>query len=188
MVTSRILRLAGFIILPCLQSFAAVTVEKIKHIPAGWSHTSTPSDSKLIALQVALSMQNLDQLESKLAAISTPSSPLYGEYLDLDDVNEIFGASEESHDAVKSWLESSGVKNYTRRGNSIWFKANISTANAMLGTNFNTYTDSAGAQKIRTTGYSIPEDLVDHIDLITPTTYFGTSRITRKLKTKAIKA
>jgi tripeptidyl-peptidase-1 len=57
----------------------------------------------------------------------------------------------------------------------------------MLGTNFNTYTDSAGARKIRTTEYSIPEDLVDHVDLITPTTYFGKSRIIRKLKKNTIK-
>jgi tripeptidyl-peptidase-1 len=179
--------LVGLILLLCSQSFAAVTVEKLANVPTGWRFTRTPSDSTQIVLQIALAMQNLDKLESKLAAASTPGSPSYGQYLDLDDVNALFGPSDESRLVVESWLKSSSVANYTTQGNSIWFTTNISTANAMLDTKFKSYSDSAGAIKLRTTEYSLPESLVNHVDLISPTTYFGKSKAMRKLKTKALK-
>jgi tripeptidyl-peptidase-1 len=185
MNTSITHRLVFLTLLQCLQSFAAVTLERLTNVPAGWTHTSTPHDSAQIVLQIALPMQNLDQLEPKLAAASTPGSPSYGQYLDLDDIDEIFGAREESHTAVESWLSSSGVENFTTKGNSIWFKTNVATANAMLDTTFKTYSDSVGATKLRTTEYSVPESLVDHVDLISPTTYFGTSNAMRMLKSKA---
>src|ERR1700734_1950303 len=104
MNTSITLRLVFLTLLQCLQSFAAVTLERLTNVPAGWTHTSTPHDSAQIVLQIALPMQNLDQLEPKLAAASTPGSSSYGQYLDLDDIDELFGASEESHTAVESWL------------------------------------------------------------------------------------
>jgi tripeptidyl-peptidase I len=185
MAESKVRRLIGLIPFLCLQSFAAVTVERIGNVPNGWSLSSTPSASTQITLQVALSMQNLDQLESKLAAASTPNSPTYGQYLDLDGVNDLFGPSDESRAAVESWLQSSGVTNYKTTGNSIWFKTDVSTANTMLGTSFNYYSDNTGATKLRTTAYSVPESIAEHVDLISPTTYFGKSRAMAALRTEA---
>jgi tripeptidyl-peptidase I len=178
-MVSKALWLVSLVILPYLQSFAAVTVERIKKIPAGWSLATIPHESTEITLQIALSMQNLRQLESKLAAISTPNSPLYGQYLDLEDVNDLFGAKDESREAVESWLQSYGITDYKSQGNSVWFKSNVSTANSMLDTTFKVFIDSAGGTKIRTSEYSIPDELVDHIDLIAPTTYFGKSKAMR---------
>jgi tripeptidyl-peptidase I len=187
MTTLTTLRLVFLIFFHCLKSFAGVTVERLADVPAGWTHTSTPSDSAHIVLQIALSMQNLDQLEAQLAVVSTPGSHSYGKYLDLDDVNDIFGASEESHAAVESWLSSSGVEDSTRNGNSIWFKTNVSIANAILDAKFKVYSDSTGATKLRTTEYSVPESLVDHVDLISPTTYFGKSKAMRIRKSAAMR-
>jgi tripeptidyl-peptidase-1 len=180
MVTITTARLFSLVSLLRLQALAAVTLEQLASVPAGWSVAGTPSDSAQIVLQVALSQQNMDQLESKLAAVSTPNSPTYGQYLELDDINALFGASNESSAAVQSWLESSGVTSYTAQADSIWFQTNVSTANALLGTTFKTYSDSTGATKLRTTQYSVPESVASHIDLISPTTYFG--------KTKAMRA
>lgn len=133
-------------------------------------------------MQVALTQQNIDQLESKLSSVSTPSSSTYGQYLDLDSINAAFGPSDASKSAVKSWLKSSGINTYTVQGDSVWFKASVAQANSLLGTTFNTYTDSKGTSKIRTTQYSIPDSLKSHIDLISPTTYFGTTQSMRNIK------
>jgi tripeptidyl-peptidase I len=182
MVVITSLRLGALIslLVQSQSAAAAVTLDRIANAPAGWSHTATPSDSTQMVLQVALAQQNIDQLEAKLQSVSTPGSASYGKYLDLDEINDTFGASNESTQAVVSWLKSAGVTSYTTQGDSIWFQTNVSTANSLLDTNFKTYTDAVGASRLRTTEYSIPESLVGHIDLIAPTTYFG--------KTKAMRA
>ncbi|KAH6608314.1 tripeptidyl peptidase a [Trichoderma cornu-damae] len=169
-----------------MQASAAVLLESINRLPPGWKAAVTPSPSSHIVLQVALAQQNIDQLESRLAAVSTPNSSTYGKYLDLDEINEIFAPSNDSKTAVESWLQSHGVTKYTNQGSSIWFQTNVSTANTMLSTNFKTYSDPTGARKLRTTKYSIPESLVGHVDLIAPTTYFGTSKAMRARRSRSV--
>lgn len=181
MVGLTALRCAGFVAVLGWQASAAVTLDHLANVPAGWSLTGTPSDSSTIVLQVALAQQNLDQLESKLASVSSPSSPSYGQYLDMDEVNAIFAPSASSSAAVETWLKSAGVTNFTAQGASIWFQTTVSTANSLLNTSFNTYSDSTGTTKVRTLQYSIPEDLVAHVDLIAPTTYFGNTKSLRAI-------
>lgn len=167
------LRLVSLLTLTSVQVLATTLVEQLANVPAGWSVAHTPSDSAQILLQVALTQQNIDQLEAKLAAVSTPGAPTYGQYLDLDQINAIFAPSSQSSAAVESWLKSYDVTSFTAQSGSIWFQTNVSTANAMLSTTFKAYSDSTGATKLRTTEYSIPKSLVAHIDLISPTTFFG---------------
>ena len=177
------LRLAGLVPLWALQAFAAVTLHQLPGTPDGWSLTGTPDASQQVTLQVALSMSNLDQLESRLSSVSTPGTPSYGKHLDRDEVNAIFAPRAASSDAVESWLKSYGVTNYTTSSGlgSVWFQTSVSTANSLLSTSFNHYTDSTGTTKLRTTGYSIPDSLIDHVDLISPTTYFGKTKAQRAM-------
>lgn len=51
-------------------------------------------------------------------------------------------------------------------------------ANNLLSTKFAVYTDGQ-TTKLRTTAYSIPDDLVNDIDVISPTTYFGNTKAQR---------
>ena len=49
----------------------------------------------------------------------------------------------------------------------------VSEANEMLDADFSVFThDESGMQSIRTLQYSIPEDLIDHLQLVHPTTTF----------------
>lgn len=178
------LRLVSLLCLAAAQASAAVLVESIKQVPRGWSSASIPDPSSSIVLQVALAQQNIDELEWRLAAVSTPNSPSYGRYLDLGEINEIFAPSNASYAAVESWLKSHGVTSYTRQAGSIWFYTTVSTANELLSTGFKSYSDPNGIEKLRTLQYSIPEELVGHVDLISPTTYFGNTQDTGALKPK----
>lgn len=180
------LGLASLLSLVSLQASAAVLVERLEKLPQGWKAAAAPSPSSQILLQVALTQQNIDQLESRLTAVSTPNSNTYGKYLDLDEINEIFAPSNASSAAVESWLQSHGVKSYTKQGSSIWFQTDVSTANAMLSTNFHTYSDSTGTEKVRTLQYSIPESLVGHVDLVSPTTYFGSTKTARAIRSRSV--
>ncbi|EHK50839.1 hypothetical protein TRIATDRAFT_54349 [Trichoderma atroviride IMI 206040] len=167
------LRLVSLLCLAAAQASAAVLVESLKQVPNGWNAVSTPDPSTSIVLQIALAQQNIDELEWRLAAVSTPNSGNYGKYLDIGEIEGIFAPSNASYKAVASWLQSHGVKNFVKQAGSIWFYTTVSTANKMLSTDFKHYSDPVGIEKLRTLQYSIPEELVGHVDLISPTTYFG---------------
>lgn len=106
-----------------------------------------------------------------LRNVSDPKSKGYGRYLSLAAINKTFGPLNSSVDAVSSWLRSSGAQDIVRENNDLFFSVSVSAANAMLDADFKPYTNGK-TQKIRTTRYSIPDDLAEHIDLISPTTYF----------------
>lgn len=138
MVTSntflRLIALAPF----AVSAFEALVLhEQAASVPAGWSLTSASDNDTQIVLQVALA-----QLESKLSSISTPGTSSHGQYLDIDATNALFGTSDTSKEAVKSWLKSSGISIYTAQGDSVWFKASVAQASSLIGTSFNTYTDT----------------------------------------------
>jgi tripeptidyl-peptidase-1 len=127
---------------------------------------------------VARQYQNIDSLESKLASVSTPGNADYGKYLDLEDLNAIFAPSETAESKVKAWLEKSGAANVVSDGSLVTFTTTVGNANQMLSTKFDLYTNGETTH-LRTTAYSIPDDLGDAIDLISPTTYFGNMKAHR---------
>lgn len=146
--------------------------ENIHAVPTDWSHAGAPAPDQTMVLQIALQQQNLNQLESKLYAISTPGNPSYGHFLEGDEVKAMLAPSSDASPAVEAWLKSVGVKQIKSDGEWVTFATTVGTANKLLGTQFNYY-ESDGITKLRTTEYSLPKDVAQHIDFVTPTTYFG---------------
>jgi len=144
--------------------------EQLAAVPSGWTLVGTPAPSTAITLSISLAQQNLDQLESTLLAISTPGNAKYGQHLDVDDVNALFPPVSDA--AVLSWLQGAGISSIHCNGNTVNFATTVGTANALLNAQFEYY-QSGSNKKLRTMQYSIPDNLVDQIDLISPTTYFG---------------
>lgn len=169
------------------QALGLVLHEQIAAVPLDWEVTGIPSATSQLNLQVALKLSNVDSLESKIASISTPSSKDYGKYLTSEEVTELFGASAASQKAVESWLKSEGVTTFKTVGDSVWFQATVAQADKMLAATFKTYTDSEGTSKLRTTEYSLPAELKAHVDLISPTTYFGKTQAHRAISETSIK-
>jgi tripeptidyl-peptidase I len=152
-----------------IPSYGAVH-EQLAAVPNGWTLVGTPAPSTAITLSISLAQQNLDQLESTLLAISTPGNAKYGQHLDVDDVNALFPSVSDT--AVVSWLQGAGISSIHSNGSTVNFATTVSTANALLSTQFEYY-QSGSTKKLRTMQYSIPDNLMDQIDLISPTTYFG---------------
>jgi len=178
-------RTAGALSLFALQALAATQVEKLAGLPLGWSMASSAADSTALHLTVGLGLSNLDQLESKLMSQSTPGNAAYGQHMDRDAVQAMFAPDSASAAAVTNWLTSSGVKatsvSTSKDGHWVTFVTTVGTANTLLSTTFAHYKDSKGNVKLRTTGYSVPDELASHIDMITPTTYFGTVKAARAI-------
>lgn len=154
-----------------LPIFAAVH-EQLAGVPVGWTQVGAPAASDTMILQIALTQQNLDQLDAKILAVSTPGSASYGQYMDGDAVAAMLAPLDNASPAVLAWLKGAGVTNAYSDGANVNFSTSVESANSLLSTTFNYY-ENAGIQKLRTTEYSVPDDLQTHIDLITPTTYFG---------------
>lgn len=151
----------------------AAVHESLQALPFGWVEAPiTVNDAQQLHLAVAIQYSNIDQLETLLRNVSTPGSSGYGHYLDLEQMNAIFGPSENSSNAVEAWLRAEGATAINNNGHTISFTTTVGMANKMLDTEFKAYTDG-GKTVLRTMVYSVPDELVKHVDLISPTTYFG---------------
>jgi tripeptidyl-peptidase-1 len=142
-------------------------------VPGSWSLVDKPSSGSTMALSIALSRQNLDQLESKVTKLSTPGQAEYGQWLDKSDIDTQFPVVDDT--AVVKWLKSAGISNVARDGALLKFTGSVETVNKLLDTDF-AYYQNGGSTKLRTTEYSIPESLTDYIDLVSPTVNFGKTR------------
>lgn len=136
---------------------------------------AAPDD--IINLQFSLRRQNIDQLEPRLRAVSDPLSPQYGQYMSESEVNELFHPKDDSFAQVIDWVAASGFQDIrlTLEPATINLAASVEIVDQLLGANFSWF-DVDGALKLRTLEYAIPDRLVDHVDLVSPTTYFGRSR------------
>lgn len=189
----------NFVLAVCLLPWLAIPAvanltphEHLAFVPSGWSQaTNLPEANTSIHLSISITLQNMDSLAFALKNISTPGDSTYGQYQDVDEVLSHFGPPKASTDAVLSWLNDAGISSvYNSNNYSIDFlttveqvrsinllaeiPADLHQANSLLNASFLYYTD-ATVQKLRTLSYSIPQHLKEHIDLISPTTFFGTS-------------
>lgn len=105
----------------------------------------------------------------------------YGVYFTKDDVQALFFPGDEAIAEIVQWLTTGGASAIRELDNTaIDFDIDVESANKLLASDFKLYTD--GRKTIlRTLSYSIPDGLVNIIDLVSPTTFFGTP-------TSAIKA
>ncbi|KAJ5758114.1 uncharacterized protein N7511_006808 [Penicillium nucicola] len=142
-------------------------------VPASWTLQETPSSDSTMALSIALSRQNLDQLESTLTKLSTPGEAEYGQWLEKHEIDAQFPVVDDS--SVVQWLKSAGISNFARDGALLNFTGSVETVSGLLNASF-AYYQNGESIKLRTTEYSIPDDLTEYIDLISPTVFFGKTR------------
>lgn len=114
-----------------------------------------------------------------LTAIRTVSDPdhhRYGQHLSVDDVNELIKPSSEALDLVHEWLSESGVDpsslRYSPAQDWIDVALPVSTIEQLLDTEYSVYEHEDGSRLIRTSKWSLPQHLHEHIDAIQPTTSF----------------
>ena len=91
----------------------------------------------------------------------------------------------DSVETVNSWLEFHNIdplNSVRRSGSGDWVTLRIPVALAekMLSAKYNIYRHiTSGEEVVRTLSYSLPKELHDHIDVVSPCTYFGTTRSMR---------
>ncbi|KAJ3995479.1 peptidase S8/S53 domain-containing protein [Lentinula boryana] len=145
-----------------------------------WVHHSTPDPSKLLKLRFGLRPSNFDTLLEHLSETSDPFHERYGKHLSKAQVDELMRPADETLQEVKEWLNWHGIEDEaTSSSSDRWITVNIpvSLAETLLNTKYHVYAHTGSEEKIiRTLEYSLPRHLHDHINLVSPTTYFGTTR------------
>ncbi|KAJ7496654.1 tripeptidyl peptidase A [Mycena latifolia] len=142
-----------------LASSSALSPSLVKHslpnVPSGW-------------------VERRD-LEALLRNISDPNHPSYGKHLSKEEVNTLSTPSHDSLDTVERWLtkhNASSVK-WSSSQDSVSAVLSVSAAEEMLSTRFSVFEHAeSGHRAVRTLSYSLPEELLPHIDFVHPTTAF----------------
>ncbi|KAJ6035916.1 hypothetical protein N7540_000195 [Penicillium herquei] len=151
-------------------AFGAVLEKLPGGVPSTWSLVDMPSADTTVQLSIALTRKNLDRLDYKLSKLSTPGNAQYGQWMNKDDIDSYFPITNDA--AVVAWLQGADISDITRNGALLSFAGNVGTINKLLDTEF-AYYKKGSAVKLRTTQYSIPDELSQYIELISPTVYFG---------------
>lgn len=87
--------------------------------------------------------------------------------------------TQETVSLVTQWLSDNGITAKTTGAFDDWlsFTIPVSQASSLLDADFNTFVHTpTGDRLIRTLSYSVPADLVEHIEVVHPTTAFVKAR------------
>jgi tripeptidyl-peptidase-1 len=119
-------------------------------------------------------MIKLIQLRLMSFLVSDPHHSRYGQHLSLEEVSALVKPKDEALDSVHEWLLSNGVKDFDYSPSKDWINIKISVAEVedLLATEYSTYVHEDGTEAARTTKWSLPHHLHEHIDTIQPTTSF----------------
>lgn len=88
----------------------------------------------------------------------------------------MFAPSQDSVDAVRAWLVDSGIEptriSISKGLNWLKFDATVEEAESLFHTEYKVFGHDSGKEHIACDEYSIPADLSQHVDFITPTVQF----------------
>ncbi|KAK0206859.1 tripeptidyl peptidase A [Desarmillaria ectypa] len=146
--------------------------------PREWIRDGLPPSSHIVELRIGLRQSDFDALERHLYEVSDPFHSRYGDYLSKEEVEDLVAPHPKSLAAVDAWLSSYGLleSDYIRSSAKDWLTINIpvSLAEKLLDTKYQVWRHAdSGEYIVRTTSYSLPPHLHDHIDVIQPTTIFS---------------
>ncbi|KAG2062861.1 subtilisin-like protein, partial [Suillus decipiens] len=151
--------------------------ESIHGPPRGWYEHSPAPKHHILELKIALSQPKFPELEQHLWEISDPSHARYGAHLSKQETETLMAPCSKTLDIVSEWLALHGLaeEDVVRSSARDWvtIRVPVSLAEEMLDTTYYVYKHTeTGESIIRTTSYSLPDILHDHVDLIQPTTMF----------------
>jgi tripeptidyl-peptidase I len=135
--------------------------------PAGWTKHQSPATTDVVRLQIALSQQHgASRLGEIVLGISTPGSESYGKHLSAKEVQFYTAPTEDTKTAVLEWLAAHSFEDIQVNHDTVTIVAQASVADVLLNTTFNWYENTFGRRVLRTLQYSVPDSLIDSIDMV----------------------
>jgi len=175
-----------------LDSFGPQTTKHAwPETPAQWTHLGPAPDSHIIGLRIGIKQANIDSLIEQLYEVSDPAHERYGMHLSKQEVEDLVRPAPESVELVENWLEAHGIDfesdecdlQRSPAGDWITVSVPVRKAEEMLDTEYGVYQHKRDLSNlvVRSLSYSLPRALHDHVDVVTPTTMFGTMRPMRSI-------
>lgn len=155
-----------------------------------WTKTARLHSLRSLPVRIGLSQPNLHNADEYINAVSHPKSADYGKHWTPKQIIDTFAPKQESINAVKEWLEAEGIDpgrvQLSKGRHWLEFKATVHEVEHLLKTEYHVYEHNRhGHHHIACDKYHVPEHLVDHIDLITPTIHFD-QRLGQERKNKQV--
>ncbi|KAL2866943.1 S53 family peptidase [Aspergillus lucknowensis] len=159
-------------------SVSAEAFERLRAVPDGWRFDGTPDANQPLRLRIALKQHDVDGFERALLDMSTPGHENYGRHFtSYTEMKELLLPTDESISTVHTWLSEAGVTNFETDADWVNFRTTVQQANALLDADFLWYTNEDDDTRIlRTLAYSLPASVADHVNMVQPTTRFGSLR------------
>ncbi|KAI9063709.1 subtilisin-like protein [Trametes sanguinea] len=150
--------------------------------PHGWLPRRRADPDTVLPLNIALRQSNVYHLDDYLLDVADPDSPNYGRWWTPEQIVGTFQPSLESSTTVRGWLSDEGIDGHrvelsTDRA---YLRVNVSVAEAerLLATSYYVYQHEDGSEEVGCHhGYHLPEHVVEHVDLVTPTVHFEKVRL-----------
>jgi len=108
--------------------------------------------------------------------VSDPSDPRYGQHLSKEEVERLVIPTGDARHLVREWLLDHGIEEhrcqYSPARDWITVTLPVSAVERLLDTTYSVYEHEDGSRLVRTTSWSLPLSLHEHITTIQPTTVF----------------
>ncbi|KAF8625030.1 hypothetical protein AX17_006944 [Amanita inopinata Kibby_2008] len=154
-------------------------------VPKGWAYESAAPSDHMFDLRIGLKQDKFDQLIANLMETSDPYHERYGQHLTKAEADAFVAPHSDTINAVEEWLNfhdinPSNIVDLSTAGDWMMVRVSVAQAERMLGTKYNVYQHTASSERVvRALSYSLPRELHSHINVVAPTTYFGTMRTMR---------
>jgi Pro-kumamolisin, activation domain len=177
-ICKKTMKTAIFVLLVCVGIAMADRVflegEEVRSVD-GWQWVGAAPRDGLVHLTLMLKQRNMDELDSIFWAVSTPSSPRYGQYLTMDELVDLIAPEQDAVETVLAWLRIHGISEWTMplTRDLITFSADVATAEKLLECKFWSFHYDNRVTAISSYGaYSVPEHIARHVAVVAGVTGF----------------
>ncbi|KAJ2965718.1 hypothetical protein NQ176_g10481 [Zarea fungicola] len=148
-------------------SLADVCIEKTEILPDGWMEIKDKVNaSEPYSFSIALKQPMMKGLRSLLMTVDAG-------LLSQVEANNMRAPAPAAVGEVQGWLRSHGINDAEVKNDWINVKATVGQTDALIGSVLKHYIyEGESTPVLRTTQYSIPDSLKDHIDFIYPVSNF----------------
>ena len=130
-------------------AFVAPAMGAVHTLPAygnGWvASTQAAHGRHVVQVTLVVAEQGKEEIRRIATAVSDPSSPSYGEFLNAAEVMSLTAPTTEDMSAVTHWLDTSGVRYQTRHSNVV-ASMTVSAASRLFNTEFHVAVHAANKQ------------------------------------------
>jgi len=117
-----------------LASAADVKIQSAVEVE-GWSRRARSDSGSVVPVVLALRNSNMQQLADEVLAVSSPSSPRYGQHLSPSEIAAMTGPGKAAGEAVRSWLAASGIEaSVSRWGDRLEIRATVEQIEKVFST------------------------------------------------------